>query len=256
VAKENRDDLYILVTNDDGVRAEGIRNLRAAVEDMGRVIVVAPEQQQSASSHALTLSDPLRINWLDDSTIAVDGTPTDCVLVAMRGLLERKPDLLVSGINHGPNLGDDVTYSGTVAAAFEGTLLGIPSIAMSVASWHDCKFDAAREFARVIVSRVLEEGLAPNTLLNVNVPSCASKGVSGVRVTKLGKRVYRDVIVKKKDPRGRDYYWIGGGDPVWEPEGGTDFEAIEQNAISVTPLHLDLTDYKQLEVVKKWNLSF
>jgi 5'-nucleotidase len=256
VAKKNSGELYILVTNDDGVRAEGLRNLRAAVEEMGRVIVVAPEQQQSASSHALTLSDPLRINWIDDSTIAVDGTPTDCVLVAMRGLLERKPDLLVSGINHGPNLGDDVTYSGTVAAAFEGTLLGIPSIAISVAAWHDCRFDAARRFAKVIVSSVLEHGLAPNTLLNVNVPSCAHEGVSAVRVTKLGKRVYRDVIVKKKDPRGRDYYWIGGGDPVWEPEGGTDFEAIEQNAISVTPLHLDLTDYDQIDVVQKWNLSF
>jgi len=256
VARKKKDDLYILVTNDDGVRAEGIRNLREAAEEVGRVIVVAPEQQQSASSHALTLSDPLRINWLDDSTIAVDGTPTDCVLVAMRGLLERKPDLLVSGINHGPNLGDDVTYSGTVAAAFEGTLLGIPSIAMSVSSWHDCKFDAARDFAKVIIEKVLDEGLSPNTLLNVNVPSCARQGISEVKVTKLGKRVYRDVIIKKKDPRGRDYYWIGGGDPVWEPESGTDFEAIEQNAISVTPLHLDLTDYTQLEVVKKWNLSF
>jgi len=256
VAGKKRNDLYILITNDDGVRAEGLRNLRAAMEEMGRVIVVAPEQQQSASSHALTLSDPLRINWLDDSTIAVDGTPTDCVLVAMRGLLERKPDLLVSGINHGPNLGDDVTYSGTVAAAFEGTLLGIPSIAISVASWHDCKFEAAREFAKVIVARTLEEGLAPTTLLNVNVPSCAVRGVTGVKVTKLGKRVYRDVLVKKKDPRGRDYYWIGGGDPVWESEEGTDFEAIEQNAISVTPLHLDLTDYGQLEAVKKWKLSF
>lgn len=256
MARKKKDDLYILVTNDDGVRAEGIRNLREAAEEVGRVIVVAPEQQQSASSHALTLSDPLRINWLDDSTIAVDGTPTDCVLVAMRGLLERKPDLLVSGINHGPNLGDDVTYSGTVAAAFEGTLLGIPSIAMSVSSWHDCKFDAARDFAKVIIEKVLDEGLSPNTLLNVNVPSCARQGISEVKVTKLGKRVYRDVIIKKKDPRGRDYYWIGGGDPVWEPESGTDFEAIEQNAISVTPLHLDLTDYTQLEVVKKWNLSF
>lgn len=256
MARKNSDDLYILVTNDDGVRAEGIRNLREAVADMGKVIVVAPEHQQSASSHALTLSDPLRINWIDDSTIAVDGTPTDCVLVAMRGLLERKPDLLVSGINHGPNLGDDVTYSGTVAAAFEGTLLGIPSIAISVAAWHDCRFDSARRFARVIVSNVLEHGLAPNTLLNVNVPSCAYEGISEVRVTKLGKRVYRDVIVKKKDPRGRDYYWIGGGDPEWEPEGGTDFEAIEQNAISVTPLHLDLTDYEQMGAVKKWNLSF
>ena len=256
MARKSSDELYILVTNDDGVRAEGIKNLRAAMEEMGKVIVVAPDQQQSASSHALTLSDPLRIDWLDDSTIAVDGTPTDCVLVAMRGLLERKPDLLISGINHGPNLGDDVTYSGTVAAAFEGTLLDIPSIAISVAAWHDCKFDAARRFAKTVVSNVLEHGLAPNTLLNVNVPSCAAEGVTGVRVTKLGKRVYRDVIVKKKDPRGRDYYWIGGSDPVWEPEGGTDFEAIEQNCISVTPLQLDLTDYDQLDAVKNWNLSF
>jgi 5'-nucleotidase len=256
LAKKNGGDIYILLTNDDGIRAEGLLNLREAISGLGRVVVVAPERQQSASSHALTLSDPLRINWLDDDTIAVDGTPTDCVLLAMRGLLERKPDMLVSGINHGPNLGDDVTYSGTVAAAFEGTLLGLPSVAISVCSWTDCRFEAARRFAAAIAAKVLEKGLPEGTLLNVNVPSLPPEEIKGVKITKLGKRIYRDAVIKKKDPRGKDYYWIGGKTPIWCVGEETDFSAIEDNMVSVTPLHLDLTDYKSLDALRSWALEF
>jgi 5'-nucleotidase len=259
LANANQDDIYILLTNDDGVRAEGIRRLRRAVSMLGKVVVVAPERQQSGASHALTLDNPLRSNWLDDDTIAVDGTPTDCVLLAMRGLLERKPNILVSGLNHGPNLGDDVTYSGTVAAAFEGTLLGLPSLAISVCSWKECNFDAAERFATSIVRRTLECGLPDGTLLNVNVPSLPPEEIKGVKVTKLGKRIYRDAVVRKQDPRGKDYYWIGGQPPIWceeEEKGETDFEAVEEGMISVTPLQLDLTDYRSMHMVRAWDLSF
>ncbi len=253
----SKNDILILVTNDDGVNAEGIKRLRRAMSKIGEVIVVAPETQKSGASHALTLSDPLRSNRIDSNTLAVDGTPTDCVLLAMRGLLDdRKPDILVSGMNHGPNLGDDVTYSGTVAAAFEGTLLGLPSIAISVASWEECSFDSAERFAEVITRKVLKHGLPEGTLLNVNVPSVPPEEIKGVRVTKLGKRVYRDAVVKKQDPRGRDYYWIGGQPPIWCEGEGTDFEAVEEGMISVTPLHLDLTDYKSLHMVRVWDLTF
>jgi 5'-nucleotidase len=159
-------------------------------------------------------------------------------------------------MNHGPNLGDDVTYSGTVAAAFEGTLLGLPSIAISVSSWEKCRFEAAERFATTIARSVLERGLPEGTLLNVNVPSIPPEDIKGVKVTKLGKRVYRDAVVKKTDPRGRAYYWIGGQPPIWCEGEGTDFEAVEQGMISVTPLQLDLTDYRSMHTVRNWDLKF
>lgn len=247
--------VHILLTNDDGIGAQGLKSLKEAVAHLGRITIVAPERQQSGSSHALTLDNPLRINRIDEDTIAVDGTPTDCVLLAMRGLIDGRPDLLISGINHGPNLGDDVTYSGTVAAAFEGTLLGLPSIAISLCSWTELRFEAAKQFAAEIASKVIEHGLPPGTLLNVNVPCLEPEEIKGVRITKLGKRIYRDAIVRKTDPRGRDYYWIGGGLPTWQKSEGTDFEAIEEGMISVTPLHLDLTDYDAIEEIRSWNLK-
>jgi 5'-nucleotidase len=244
----------ILLTNDDGFRAAGIGLLRQALAPLGRVIVVAPERQQSAAGHALTLTSPLRINWVDEDTISVDGTPTDCVLLAMRGLLDRRPDILVSGMNHGPNLGDDVTYSGTVAAAFEGTLLGLPSIAISVNAWHEPDFSAGAAFGPRIVQEVLQHGLPNGALLNVNVPSLPIQAVQGVKITRLGKRVYRDDVVKQTDPRGKDYYWIGGKEPIWLPGEETDFDAVERGMISITPLHLDLTDYKSIDTLRSWAL--
>jgi len=256
LARPEPEETIILLTNDDGIQAEGLTRLRRAVASLGRVVVVAPERQQSGASHALTLSNPLRSNPVDEDVIAVDGTPTDCVLLAMRGLLEDRPSLLVSGMNHGPNLGDDVTYSGTVAAAFEGTLLGLPSVAISVCSWEECRFEAAERFATTIARNVLERGLPEGTLLNVNVPSIPPEEIKGVKVTKLGKRVYRDAVVKKTDPRGRAYYWIGGQPPIWCQGEETDFEAVERGEISVTPLQLDLTDYKSIHKVRTWDLKF
>jgi 5'-nucleotidase len=243
----------ILVTNDDGIRAEGLRALAAGLADCGRVIVVAPEQEQSASSHAITLDKPLRTTEYGDDRIGVSGTPTDCVLLAVRGILERLPDLLVSGINQGPNMGEDVIYSGTVAAAIEGGILGIPSIAISLASWDPVPFEAAVEVSRRLVRELLEHRTAETNLWNVNVPPVPKPELKGVRITKLGSRVYNDVIVRKKDPRGKDYFWIGGGDPGWDSGRDTDFAAVTEGYISVTPLRLDLTDYQAIVDLKRLN---
>jgi 5'-nucleotidase len=234
----------ILVTNDDGVYSEGIKLLAQTLGEVGEVVVVAPDREQSASGHSLTLHRPLRLQKLRDDWYAVDGTPTDCVNLAVLWLLrDRPPDLVVSGINFGLNMGDDVTYSGTVSATFEGTLLGIPSVAFSQEVAEQFSFEPASRFARALIATLLEEPLPPDLLLNVNVPA---GGFSGVSFTRLGHRIYRQAVVEKTDPRGRKYYWIAGT-PEWQPEAGTDHEAVVNGRISVTPLHLDLTDYRGLE---------
>jgi 5'-nucleotidase len=192
----------------------------------------------------------------ESGIVTVDGTPTDCVLLAFNGLLNEKPELVVAGINHGPNLGEDVSYSGTVAAAIEGSLQGAPSFAISVAGKAPFTFEVASSFALGLAKRILEEGLDSQTLLNVNVPNLPAGRVSGVEVTKLGKRLYRDLLIKKVDPRGRDYYWIGGSEPSWRSaEEHTDFSAIEAGRISITPLHLDMTDYSRMPDLESWNLT-
>jgi len=242
----------ILVTNDDGVRAEGIKELASSLRNLGSVVVVAPELEQSASSHSITLDNPLRIKKYAGDRFSVTGTPTDCVLLAIHRILGRKPDILVSGINHGPNMGEDVIYSGTVAAAIEGYILGIPSIAISVASWDPVPFDEAARAVRALPERMLElRGRRPN-LWNVNIPPSLGEGVKGTVITKLGSRVYNDVIVEKKDPRGKDYFWIGGGEPGWSSESETDFAAVSAGYISVTPLRPDMTDYEGISLLKEW----
>ena len=234
----------ILVTNDDGVYSEGIKLLAETLADVGDVVVVAPEREQSASGHSLTLHRPLRLQKLRDNWYAVDGTPTDCVNLAVLWLLrDDPPDLVVSGINFGLNMGDDVTYSGTVSATFEGTLLGIPSVAFSQEVAEQFSFEPASRFARALIGTLLTEPLPADLLLNVNVPA---GGFNGVSFTRLGRRIYRQAVVEKTDPRGRKYYWIAGT-PEWQPESGTDHEAVSSGRISVTPLHLDLTDYRGLE---------
>jgi 5'-nucleotidase len=237
--------LRILVTNDDGVYSEGIKLLAGALSDLGEVIVVAPDREQSATGHSLTLHRPLRMQQLEKNWFSVDGTPTDCVNLAVLWLLrKRKPDLVISGINFGLNLGDDVTYSGTVSATFEGTLLGIPSVAFSQEVAPGFNFAPAAEFARQLVGVLVEERNLPgDLLLNVNVPA---GGIRGVRLTRLGHRIYQQSVVEKVDPRGRKYYWIAGT-PEWQTEKGTDHEAVASGRVSVTPLHLDLTDYRSLE---------
>src|SRR6187549_3478533 len=227
----------ILVTNDDGVYSEGIKLL---AEELGRargvseVVVVAPDREQSATGHSLTLTRPLRMQRLSENWYSVDGTPTDCVNLAVLWLLkEKKPDLVVSGINFGLNLGDDVTYSGTVSATFEGTLLGIPSIAFSQEIEEGYSFARSAAYAARFVERVLAAPRPDDMLLNVNFPAAPPEGIS---FTRLGRRVYQQSIIEKVDPRGKNYYWIAGT-PEWQLEPGTDHEAVSTRRISVTPLH-------------------
>jgi 5'-nucleotidase len=242
----------ILVSNDDGIHSAGLAALATALEPIGEVVVFAPDREQSACSHALTLHRPLRIDEVQPGRFAVDGTPTDCVNLAVNAILKGRPSLLVSGINRGANLGDDVTYSGTVSAAMEGTLLGIPSIAMSLIGRTTFDFGVSASFAARLARWVLEHGLPPDTLLNVNVPQdFEGAAPRAVALTRMGRRRYGDAIVEKIDPRGRKYYWIGGEDVPFVAEEGTDFHAVHQGLISVTPIHLDLTNYRTLDVLAR-----
>lgn len=247
--------MRILVTNDDGVHAPGIRALARALEPLGEVVVVAPDREQSASGHALTLQQPLRMTEIEPAVFAVTGTPTDSVLLAVHGLMKgQPPDLVVSGINAGPNMGDDVTYSGTVSAAFEGTLLGSPSMAVSLATFDPGPWDVAAAWAVTIARRILEQGLPPKTLLNVNVPARPADQIRGVRLTRLGHRIFTDIIVPKVDPRGRPYYWVAGT-AAWQPEEKTDIMAVNDGYVSVTPLSMDMTDYRLLVEMEGWGLD-
>jgi len=250
----------ILVSNDDGIHSKGIVALADALADLGEVVVVAPDRERSAVSHSLTLHRPLRVEELGPGSYAVDGTPTDCVNLAVNGILRRRPALVVSGINKGANLGDDVTYSGTVSAAMEGTLLGIPSMAISLLGREGFRFDAASRFARRLATWVLEHGLPADTLLNINVPApvdgASNGGARGVALTRMGRRRYGDAIVEKVDPRGKKYYWIGGEELEFEDAEGTDFHAVSQGLISVTPIHLDLTNYRSFEALRGLQLPW
>ncbi len=243
------DAVIILVSNDDGVNSQGIHALAAAAESLGEVYVVAPDREQSAASHSLTLHRPLRVEELSPRRFAVDGTPTDCVNLAVCGLLPERPGLVLSGINKGANLGDDITYSGTVSAAMEGTLFGIPSIAVSLVAGDAYDFGPAAACAAALARRVLQAPLAEHTLLNVNVPAVPRAEITGCYVTRQGKRRFSDAFVEKRDPRGKKYYWIGGGELGFVNEPGTDFAAIHAGAISITPIHLDLTHVPSLDAL-------
>jgi len=247
--------MIILVTNDDGIFAPALRMLKQSLDDLGHVVVVAPDRDQSATSHSLTLHRPFRIHRREEDIYSVDGTPTDCVVAACHGLLTERPGLVVSGINHGPNMGEDVFYSGTVAAAIEGALQGAPAIAASLVTRAAADFVAPAAFIGRLARSVLDRGMPPRRLLNVNFPHRPWDEVRGVRATRLGSRVYQDTLVRKVDPRGRDYYWIGGEDPVWDPSPGSDFNAVHEGWISVTPLKLDLTDEPAVDTVGAWNLT-
>ncbi len=237
----------LLVTNDDGIHAAGLAALARAVEELGDVYVIAPEREQSACGHALTLHRPLRVERLGDRRFAVNGTPSDCVNLAVLGFLPERPVLILAGINHGSNLGDDVTYSGTVSAAMEGTLLGVPSMAVSLAGGGN--FEEAGRIARLVAMRILVSTLPDKTLLNVNVPEGTPKGI---RLARLGHRVYEGKIVEQQDPRGRTHYWIGGGPPQWSLLEGTDMGAVHAGFVAVTPLHLDLTHHRAMAQMKDW----
>jgi 5'-nucleotidase len=245
----------ILVANDDGYQAEGLKALVAAMEPLGEVWVVAPEVEQSASSRAISIHRPLRLREVRPRWYAVDGTPTDCAWLGIHHVLKgRRPQILVSGINHGPNLADDVTYSGTLAAAMEASIIGVPAIAFSLAGWRAFDFGPAARFARALVAAALARELPPNLLLNVNVPPGVEPG--GYVVTRLGKHSYGSDVIEKKDPRGRSYYWIGGNEYQHEDIPGSDCNTVlREKRVSVTPLMLDLTDEPARAVVSSWTVE-
>ena len=242
----------ILITNDDGYHSEGIEALKAAMEEIGDIYTVAPATEQSGASHSLTLSRPLRIRQIEERHWAVDGTPSDCITLALNRILppELRPDICVSGINHGANLGEDATYSGTVAGAMEASILGVVGIAFSLVATRDFDFSQCQVVAQQVVRKALAEGLPDFTLLNVNVP----KGIpKGIKVTKQGFKAARPVISEHIDPRGKPYYWIGEVRDGFRQEGGTDFEAVEEGYVSVTPMRADLTNYAVLEELRDWD---
>ena len=240
----------ILVTNDDGVYSPGIQLLAKRLREIDTVVIVAPDRERSAAGHSMTLHRPLLIEEVKEGMYSVNGTPTDCVNIAVKGLLKEAPKLVVSGINKGPNLGDDVTYSGTVAGAIEGILLGIPSFAISLAAREDFRFAEAAEVAFSTAKRIVQGGLPAGTLLNINVPNLPVDEIQGTLITRLGKRIYHQMTVERIDPRGKKYYWIGGGEPDWEREEGTDLDAVDKKFVSITPLHLDMTDYASFDLLR------
>jgi 5'-nucleotidase len=253
--------MLFLVTNDDGYLAPGIRTLARALGEIGDVVVVAPDREQSATSHSLTLHHPLRVHQTSENTYHIDGTPTDCVMLAVNALLDHRPDYVFSGVNHGGNMGEDISYSGTVSAATEGTMLGIPSVAISLVHGDERWLDGYEKIIRRLVRHLVEEPVQKlfpsDTLLNINLPDREPATVRGVRVTALGKRVYVDPVVQDKDPRGKTYYWIGGGDPTWEGPEGSDYHAIQEGYISITPIQLDLTNHRVIPDLKEWEkISF
>ena len=248
--------MKILVTNDDGIHAPGINALAKALKKIGVVAIVAPDRERSAVGHALTLHHPLRAVKVGDNKFAVDGTPTDCVNLGIHTLLDFTPDIVISGINNGGNLGDDVTYSGTVSAAMEATLMGIPAFSVSlVTSGERNNYRAAASFAAKLTKKILNEGLPNDTFLNVNIPDLPTAKILQPLITSQGKRRYEGMIIDKVDPRGRNYYWIGTVDLNFLDIEGSDYFAVTRGYISITPLHLDLTNYNSFVMLKKWDFS-
>ncbi len=245
----------ILVTNDDGVYAPGIRALFDAVQSLGRAIIVAPERDKSAVSHSLTMNRPLLVRELETDVHTLDGTPTDCVTLGMNKVLHRRPDLIVSGINPGVNLGDDISYSGTVSAAIEGTMYDVPSLAFSLAGEPPFDFTVAADVAWKLASMALQFRLPEHTLLNINVPALPAGEIKGIRFTRQGRRVYRNAIQETFDPWGRKHYWIGGGTVHWSGGNDTDDQALCDGYVSVTPIQLDLTNHSGMDFLKKhWQM--
>lgn len=246
--------MKILVTNDDGVFSDGLRILAHTVEVLGEVYVVAPDRERSAAAHSLTLHRPLRVEEISPRVYAVDGTPVDCVNLAVYGILQGHPDLVISGINNGPNLGEDLVYSGTVSAAFEATFLGIPAFAISLAARKKFRYQIAADFALQVATHITREGLPMDTFLNINVPNVDEEEIRPYKITHQGKRVFADAVVEKVDPRGKKYYWIGGGDQGFQEIEGTDFHAVANKHISITPLCVDLTNHAAVQELEGWKL--
>jgi 5'/3'-nucleotidase len=248
--------MHILVANDDGILSPGLQILAEACQTVGHVTVVAPDREQSAQSHALTMTRPLRPVIRPDGSWQVDGTPTDCVLVALEVLMPERPAFVFSGVNHGPNMGEDVLYSGTVSAATEAVMLGIPGVAVSFASRRDDLLAGYRPLLAGLVKRICAITDFPKqTLLNINLPGIPFDEVKGVKVARLGSRVFSESVARQKDPWGREVLWIGGGKITWTGDDDTDHAAVAAGYVSITPLQLDLTNHQLLETVRSWNLA-
>jgi 5'-nucleotidase len=255
--------MKILLTNDDGIYSEGIQALKSQLDNIAEVIVIAPDRERSTVGHAMTLHKPLRIRPVKvnggSEGYSVSGTPADCVVIGLLEIMKHKrPDLVVSGINRGPNLGDDIIYSGTVSAAMEGAMRNIPSLAISIAAYEDFKFESAALLAKNLISHLIKDDLPPNLILNINVPNIDYDRIEGIEIIKHGKRVYQNELKIIYDPQGTTHYWLGGDLPEGKIEPDTDFEAIYNHKVSITPLSLDLTNYSIMPKVKdwakKWNL--
>lgn len=242
----------ILVTNDDGVMSPGIQVLAKSLRALGQVWVVAPDRERTAVAHGVTLHKPLRIHEVGKRVYTVNGTPVDCVNLALAKILPGPPTIVVSGINKGVNLGDDVMYSGTVSAALEGAILGLPSIAISQEGDERFRFEAGAQYAKRVTALVVSRGLPPETILNVNIPDCPLAAIKGVRITCLSRRRFENPIVEKVDPRGRKYYWIAGKRISWSRKQNADHEALEGCMVSITPIHLDTTHYGVMEGLSAW----
>lgn len=246
----------ILISNDDGIFSEGIRTLAEAMGSLGEVWVVAPDRERSGSGHSLTLQHPLRVEKMQERWYAVDGTPTDCIYLAINGIFKgERPSIIVSGINKGANLGEDITYSGTVCAAMEGAILGTASMAVSLVAGGVYQFDTAARIGHMLAEFLLERGLPQDIFLNVNVPSVRWEELQGITITRQGKRIYANTVEEKVDPRGRSYYWIGGKERGWHQLEDSDLNAVAHNRVSITPLHLDLTAYDSQHYLSEWNLT-
>lgn len=244
--------MHILISNDDGYQSPGLLQLAATLRELAEITVVAPDRDRSGASNSLTLKSPLYVTRHENGFYSVEGTPTDCVHVAITGLMEREPDMVVSGINHGPNLGDDVIYSGTVAAAMQGRFLGLPAIAISQAAPQPEHLATAARVAAWLVRRLRERTLPSDTILNVNVPDLPWEQLAGFEATRLGHRHKAEPVIKTTDPRGRPIYWVGPSGPEQDAGPGTDFHAVRASYVSLTPLQVDLTRHAALPVLKGW----
>lgn len=244
----------IFITNDDGIHSPGLKALHQALQTIATTVVIAPDRDNSAVSHSLTMNRPLRVKEVDKGWYTVDGTPTDCVALGLKTILDTPPDLLVSGINHGPNLGDDISYSGTVSAAIEGTIYGIPSLAISVGGTQPLNFNAAKKIAVTLAEKALSTSLPPHTLLNINVPS--GEQPDAMRITRKGRRIWQDSIQKTLDPRGNTLYWIGGGTAEIDSDTDTDVNTFFAGKVSITPIQLDVTNHQGISfLAANWQLE-
>jgi len=245
--------MKIMLTNDDGIDAPGINILKKALEDDGHeIIVIAPSREQSATSHSITLHEPLRIIKHSKNSYAISGSPADCVILASKVILQEPVDLMISGINGGQNMGEDILYSGTVAAALEAMFTGYRSIALSISSYSNQKFNTAAHFMKKFIKEELHELIGSNEVFNINVPNLEIDDIKGIKVTRTGNRHYQDFVKEQKDPRGKSFYWIGGAEPLWQNVEGTDFKALYEGYISITPLSPNFTVDSSLEKINNW----